>query len=115
LFLAAMMRIAQALKLRPHYIAWLITYNWGVLFTTVAFALPLIPYSLGVYSAQMAVVLALPALVLLAWYRWQIAREVLGADKGAAAAILVFDFVLSLSVDQVVGMILLPGAGGFSG
>lgn len=115
LFLAAMMRIAQALKLRPHYIAWLITYNWGVLFTTVAFALSLIPYSLGVYSAQMAVVLALPALMLLAWYRWQIAREVLGADKGAAAAILVFDFVLSLSVDQVVGMILLPGAGGFSG
>src|SRR5690606_8537251 len=45
LFLAAMMRVAQALSLRQHYVAWLITYNWGSLLTAIAFALPLIPYS----------------------------------------------------------------------
>ncbi|MCF8469813.1 MAG: hypothetical protein K9G30_03430 [Parvibaculum sp.] len=112
LFLIAMTRVARALTLGAQYTAWLITFNWGTLFTTIAFALPLVPYSLGLYSANTAVVLALPALVLLGWYRWQIARVVLGAQAGPAAAILAFDFVLSLSVDQVMGMIFLSGAGG---
>lgn len=107
LFLGAMLRIASALKLGTHYTAYLVTYNWGSLLTTLVFALPLIPYSLGFYSAQVAVLLALPSLILLVWYRWRIAREVLGADKGAAAAILVFDLVLSFSIDQVLGMLFL--------
>ncbi|MEQ8268477.1 MAG: hypothetical protein RH982_14875 [Parvibaculum sp.] len=111
LFLAAMMRIARALKLGAHYSAWLITFNWGTLFTTLAFALPLVPYSLGLYPASAAMMLTLPAMGLLVWYRWQIAREVLGAEAGPAAAILVFELVLSLSVDQVMGMVFLPGAG----
>ena len=109
-FLGAMMRISRMLRLESGYTAWLVTYNWGSLLTTLAFAIPLIPFSLGLYSAETAVFLAMPSLMLLVWYRWQIAREVLGADKGTAFAILVFDLVLSLSIDQVLGMLLIPGS-----
>ncbi len=111
LFLAAMLRVAQALNLGPNYTAYLITYNWGMLLTSAAFALPLIPYSLGVLPAGGAMVLSLPALALLGWYRWQIARTVLGAGAGPAAAILIFDLVLSLTIDQLLGALFLTGGG----
>ena len=111
LFLAAMARIARALKLQASYTAYLITYNWGMLLTSAAFALPLIPYSLGVLPAGGAMVLSLPALALLGWYRWQIARTVLGAGAGPAAAILIFDLVLSLTIDQLLGALFLTGGG----
>ncbi|MBX3493983.1 MAG: hypothetical protein KF899_13545 [Parvibaculum sp.] len=111
LFLAAMLRVARALNLGPNYTAYLITYNWGVLLTSAAFALPLIPYSLGVLPAGGAMVLSLPALALLGWYRWQIARTVLGAEPGPAAAILIFDLVLSLTIDQLLGALFLTGGG----
>lgn len=114
LFLGAMMRISRALRLGAHYTAWLITFNWGTLFTTLAFALPLIPYSLGIYPASAAVLLTLPAMGLLIWYRWQTVREVLGAGPGPTVAILVFELVLSFSVDQVMGTLFLSGTASLS-
>lgn len=111
LFLAAMARVARALKLQASYTAYLITYNWGTLFTTIVFALPLVPHALGLYPASTGFLLAVPTLALLAWYRWLIAREVLGAETGPAIAIVIFEIVLSLSIDQVLGMLLMPGAG----
>lgn len=111
LFLAAMARVSRMLKLSSHFTPYLITYNWGTLFTTIVFALPLIPHALGFYPAETSFLLAMPTLALLAWYRWQIAREVLGAEAGPALAIVVFEAVLSLSIDQVLGMLLMPGVG----
>ena len=111
LFLAAMARVSRMLKLSSHFTPYLITYNWGTLFTTIVFALPLIPHALGFYPAETGFLLAMPTIALLAWYRWQIAREVLGAEAGPALAIVVFEAVLSLSIDQVLGMLLMPGVG----
>lgn len=111
LFLAAMSRVSRMLKLEAYFTPYLITYNWGTLFTTLVFALPLVPHALGLYPAETGFLLAMPAIALLAWYRYQIAREVLGADAGSAVAIVVFEAVLSLSIDQVLGMLLMPGVG----
>ena len=111
LFLAAMSRISRMMRLEAYYTPYLITYNWGTLFTTLAFALPLVPHAAGIYPATTAFLLAMPAIALLAWYRYQIAREVLGAEAGPAAGIVIFEVVLSLSVDQLLGMLLMPGAG----
>ncbi|MEP5926054.1 MAG: hypothetical protein ABJ325_01260 [Nitratireductor sp.] len=111
LFLAAMARVSRMLKLEAYFTPYLITYNWGTLFTTIAFAQPLIPHALGIYSATTGFMLAMPVMGLLAWYRWQITRDVLGAQAGPAFAIIVFEVVLSLSVDQILGMLLMPGVG----
>ena len=108
-FLFAMRRISQALKLGHAYTAYLVTFNWGTLFTSAAFALPLIPYSLGLYGEIPALLLTLPALVTLFWYHWQIARTVLGAEQGPAIAIVLFAAALSFSIDQVSGYLFLPG------
>ncbi|MDO8839127.1 MAG: hypothetical protein Q7V31_09365 [Parvibaculum sp.] len=111
LFLLAMLRIARVLGLGANYTAYLITYNWGMLLTSAAFALPLIPYSLGLLPAGGAMLLSLPALGLLGWYRWQIARTVLGVEAGPAAAILIFDLLLSFSIDQLLATLFLTGGG----
>jgi hypothetical protein len=113
-FLFAMARIARALGLAQAYTPYLITFNWGMLFTNVVFALPLVPYSLGLYSDGVALFLMLPALIVLFVYHWRIAREVLGAEQGPAIAIVIFAALLSFSIDQIVGFLILP-AGGLGG
>jgi hypothetical protein len=114
IFLLAMRRISQGIKLGKAYIAYLITFNWGTLFTSAIFALPLVFYSLGLYGETAALFLTLPALVILFFYHWQIARTVLGAEQGAAIAIVLFAAALSFSIDQVLGFLFLPG-GSFGG
>lgn len=113
-FLFAMLRISRALGLAPAYTPYLVTFNWGMLFTNAVFALPLVPYSLGLYSEGFALFLMLPALAVLFTYHWRIAREVLGAEQGPAIAIVIFAALLSFSIDQIVGFLLLP-AGGLGG
>ena len=82
-----------------------------MIFALATVLLPLVPHAAGIYPATTAFLLAMPAIALLAWYRYQIAREVLGAEAGPAAGIVIFEVVLSLSVDQLLGMLLMPGAG----
>lgn len=113
-FLLAMSRFSRGLKLGHAYTAYLVTFNWGTLFTSTIFALPLIPYSLGLYSEIPALFLTLPALIILFFYHWRIAREVLGAEQGPAIAIVLFAAALSFSIDQVLGYLFLP-SGGFGG
>lgn len=113
-FLFAMAPITRVLGLAQAYTPYLITFNWGVLFTNAVFALPLVPYSLGLYSDGAALFLMLPALAVLFVYHWRIAREVLGAEQGPAIAIVIFAALLSFSIDQIVGFLILP-AGGVGG
>jgi hypothetical protein len=56
--------------------------------------------------------MTLPALAALAWYRWQIARSVLGAQPSGAIAILIFDFTLGALIDHGLGVLMLRPGGG---
>ncbi|HEX7777173.1 MAG TPA: hypothetical protein VF449_11675 [Parvibaculum sp.] len=112
LYLAAMVLVARQLKLGAHYTAYVVTFNWGALFTSVLFALPLFLYSLGIAGARGSMVLTLPALGILAWYRWRIAREVLGAAPSATVAILILDFTLGVILDQGLAWIMYSGGNG---
>ena len=113
-FLYAMSRISRALGLSGAYLPYLVTFNWGMLFTNLVFALPLVPFSLGLYGEGAALFFMLPALVILFLYHWRIARDVLGAEQGRAIAIVLFAALLSFSIDQIFGFLLIP-AGEFAG
>jgi hypothetical protein len=112
LYLAAMIAVARQLKLGAHYTAYVVTFNWGALFTSVLFALPLFLYSVGIVGARGSMALTLPALGILAWYRWRIAREVLGATAPMTVAILVLDFTLGVILDQGLAWIMYSGGNG---
>lgn len=112
IYLLAMVPVARHLKLGASFGAYVVTFNWGVLMTSSLMAVPLLLYSVGLFNGQVAVMLTLPIFGLVAWYRWQIARVVLGATPSAAIAILVFDFVLGAVLDQGLGRLLLTPAAG---
>lgn len=110
-FLYAMSRISRALGLGHAYLPYVITFNWGMLFTNLVFAAALVPYSLGLYGGQAAIFFMLPSLVVLFLYHWRIARDVLGAEGGRAIAIVLFAALLSFSIDQIFGFLLIPTGG----
>jgi hypothetical protein len=111
LYLFAMILVARQLKLGAHYTAYVVTFNWGTLFTSVIFALPLFLYSIGIAGGRGAMMLTLPALGLLAWYRWRIARDVLGAAPSSTVAILILDFTLGAILDQGLAWLVYSGSG----
>ena len=76
--------------------------------------LPLVPFSLGLYGEGAALFFMLPALVILFLSHWRVARDVLGAEQGRAIAIVLFAALLSFSIDQIFGFMLIP-AGEFAG
>jgi hypothetical protein len=111
IYLAVMTQVARHLELGSNYSAYVITFNWGVLMTSGLMLLPLGLFLIGIIGDQFAVMLTLPVFLLAAWYRWQIAREVLGAAPSAAMAILILDFVLGALLDQLLTRLLLTPMG----
>ena len=110
-FLSAMIAVSRQLKLDAHYAPYVVTFNWGTLFTSIVFAVPLLLYSIGLASGRGAMMLTLPALGILAWYRWQIAREVLGATTSATVGILLLDFALGVVMDQGLAWLVFASGG----
>lgn len=110
-FLAAMIAVARQLNLAAHYAPYVVTFNWGTLFTSILFALPLFLYSIGLAGGRGAMMLTLPALGILGWYRWRIAREVLGASPATTVGILLLDFLLGVVMDQGLAMLVYSSAG----
>ncbi len=113
-YLAAMVVVARQLKLGAHYAAYVVTFNWGALFTSIVFALPLLFYSIGISGSRGAMVATLPAFAILAWYRWRIAREVLGAAPSTTVAILLLDFMLGVIMDQGLAWLVYSSGGASS-
>ena len=111
IYLIAMIPITRALGLGGNFLAYVITFNWGTLLTSALFALPLILFSIGLAPGPVAIAMTLPALAALAWYRWQIARSVLGAPLSSTIAILVFDFTLGALIDHGLGVLILRPSG----
>lgn len=111
-YLIAMIPIARSLGLGGNFLAYVITFNWGTLLTSGLFALPLVLYSISLAPGPVAIAMTLPALAALAWYRWQIARSVLGAQPSGAIAILIFDFTLGALIDHGLGVLMLRPGGG---
>jgi len=112
IYLIAMVPVSRHLNLGSSFGAYVITYNWGVLMTSMLMAVPLFFYSIGLFNGQFAVMLTLPVFGVVAWYRWQIARVVLGAPPSAAVAILILDFLLGALLDQGLGRLFLTPTGG---
>jgi len=109
LYLFAMVPTSRRLGLVNSFGAYIVTYNWGTLFTALVMAIPFALYSLNMISPEGATMLTLPGWTLLGWYRWQIARVVFGAEVPVALALILFDFMLSITVSQIVGWLVMPG------
>lgn len=111
-FLLAMIAVARHLGLTASFTPYVIVFNWGTLTGWGLFALPLVLHMAGIIAGPAAVTLTLPVFALFAWYRWQIAREVLGAPPSAALAILVLDVTISLLTDQGLARLVFTPTGG---
>lgn len=110
-YLLVMIGVARHLRLGSSYAAYVIVFNWGEMMTSALFALPLLLNAFGILPSPIAVTLMLPAMAALVWYRWQIARQVLGATPPAAAAILALDLALNLMLDHGLASLVFMSGG----
>lgn len=113
-YLPAMIAVARHLERGAGFVPYAIVFNWGTLLISALFALPLLLYTAGLAEGRLAVALTLPAVGLYVWYRWQIARQVLGAERTAAVAIVLFDIALGMLIDQGLGRLIFAADGGIS-
>ncbi|MBI1262056.1 MAG: hypothetical protein GC184_10050 [Rhizobiales bacterium] len=108
ILLLVMVPVSRQMELGRSFTSYAITYNWGAALTHMLFALPLALYMLGAFQYQTAVLLSLPVMALVGYYRWLIARQVLGATALAASGIVVLDFLISLTINEISGLIFFP-------
>lgn len=110
-FLLLMAPLARQLELGGAYTNYVITYNWGMLGSHILFALPLSFYLMGLLSNEAAVLLSVPAMAMTSYFRYLIARDVLGASMTSAVGIVVLNVIYSLIINQISGMIFFPSIG----
>lgn len=110
-FLLLMAPLTRQLELGGAYTSYVITYNWGMLGSHILFALPLSLYLLGLLSNEAAALLSVPAMAMTGYYRYLIAREVLGASMTSAVGIVALNVIYSLIINQISGMIFFPSIG----
>ncbi len=98
----AMVFISRWLACSDNYIRYIVAHNWAnvlgiALFLPVAAIAVLNPALTGlIYLAMIAILV----------YQWYVARTALEITGGAAAGLMVFNFVLSFFISSVAGVML---------
>lgn len=82
----------------PLYIT---AYNWSNVVISIPLAIPAILYGFGLINSGLATVLVLVGLIIFARLRYMIARTALDARVDMAVGLVIFDFLLGLSLAEV--------------
>ena len=100
-FPIAMVFLTRILGLWDRYLPYITVYNWTSLFIIVALSPPFVLYSLGLLSANNAVLINLLLTFAVLYFRWFLARTALSAEPAAAAGIVAVDLILSMFIHMM--------------
>ncbi|CDO58278.1 Putative membrane protein [Candidatus Phaeomarinobacter ectocarpi] len=96
LFIAPLFSVGQ--RVSPY----IIVYNWSSLAISLVMVPNFVLYLLGVFPIAMAVLVNFGLVLAVVWYRFLLAREVLGAPIGTAIGFVALDVVLSLFISSAI-------------
>jgi hypothetical protein len=103
-FPLAMIWVVRRLGLGRRYIGYIIAYNWSAVITATIFALPTALYVLGLATYGLSIVYAVAFGVIVAQYRWFLAKTSLGISGGLAGLIVCADFGINGLIGAIVGL-----------
>jgi hypothetical protein len=103
-FPLAMVWVVRRLGLGNRYVGYIIAYNWSAVITTAIFALPTALYVLGLATHGLSLLYAFAFGIIVAQYRWFLARTSLGVSGSLAALLVGVDFGLNGLIGVAVGL-----------
>ncbi len=86
---------------------YIIVYNWSSLGIAIVMLPNFLLYLVGFFPVQMAILVNFGLLLAVFWYRWYIAREVLGAPAATAIGFVVLDVVLGLFIGLSIASLII--------
>ena len=106
-FPLAMFFLAPQFGLAQRFSTYIIVYNWSSLGIAIVMLPNFALYLLGVFPLAMVIMINLGLVIAAIWYRWTIAREVLGAQPMTAIGFVALDVILSLFIGMVIATIII--------
>jgi hypothetical protein len=94
----AMVLIVKLIGASHRYVPFVIAYNWGSCLVYLAMTIPSTAFLLGVATPTGIFILSYGVAVFVITYRWRLARETLQISGLNAAAIVIFDVLLSFLI-----------------
>jgi len=99
---------ARPLAITQRYAAFVVARNWSMVLMAVPYAAIAVLYGIDLIGMTLANILSAAVVIVLLRYQFLVIRHGLHATTGFALALVVFDFLLSLtigpSVDQLFGI-----------
>jgi len=89
---------------------YIIVYNWSSLGIAIVMLPNFLLYLVGFFPIQMAILVNLGVVLAVLWYRWHIAREVLGAPAVTAFGFVALDVVLGLFIGLSIASVIIGQA-----
>jgi hypothetical protein len=94
-FPVAMIFFVRLMGLEQRYVPFVVAYNWTSVVAAGILALPSLFRVVGLATPALAFVFAIGFGVIVAHYRWFMARAALGVSGGLAAVVVAYDFVVT--------------------
>jgi len=98
----AMVPIARLAGLQHGYARYIIAYNWSSVMVIVFMLPPLILLDLGLAGPGPAMFLSFLLMMVAFYFRWYLARTAFETSGLIAAALVLADFVLSLTINRLI-------------
>ena len=98
----AMIFVARILNLSGYYGRYITVYNWASVIIMAFTTLPLLAMGIGLLGKESAYWLSFMAFLVTLYYRWYITRLTLETGAAIAAALVLGDIVLSLSIIKLL-------------
>ena len=100
--------LARPLGITSRYTSFVVARNWGAVLGALPFGVIGLLSVLGLVGGELASLLMFAALIVLLRYNYLIARRSLDASLGFAIAIVILDFVVSLTIALALDGVFAP-------
>lgn len=105
-FPLAMIAVVHRLSLGHRYIRFVIAYNWSAVLAATIFAIPNFLLLIGFATPGLSALFAFGFAIIVAQYRWFIAKSALGVSGFVASGLVMLDFGLNCSISAALAALI---------
>ena len=105
-FPLAMIAIVRRLGLGHRYVGYVIAWNWSVMWPRPILAVPSALHALGLATSGLALLFGFAFGIIIAQYRWFLAKTALGVSGGLAALLVLLDVALTGAISAVLSPLI---------
>lgn len=95
--------LAGLIGISRTYVPYVAIRNWAALLSTLPHAVIGLLYVVGLLSSGMMILFSLCAFIVVLWFHFRIACQVLQAGIAVAAGVVIMDVLLSIFLEEMIG------------